>query len=133
MDPTKKIWECQVIDTTLTISNGYASLPSDYLSLVALGYSHNNDGKIDWFYYRNTNRAKGYRVVSTPSKSSGLSYQLQFFTGYPYTPNILRYQKRLDDFEDIGTEYCVLPGELLFAVAKMLRFEDIMQEQNNIP
>ncbi|HUT00622.1 MAG TPA: hypothetical protein VMY59_09925 [Candidatus Thermoplasmatota archaeon] len=124
----QKQWECQVTDTSLTVSGGIASLPSNFLSMISIGHSHQNDGKIDWFYYNNSLRPQGYRLIPTGSRLTGYSYNIKFFNGYPFTPNILRYQKKFELFEDNGVEYIPLPGELLYEVAKLLRIEDIAHD-----
>ena len=124
----EKPWEGLVTDSSLTITDGIAPLPNDYITLVTLGYSVNSDSKINWYYYRDADGGEGYRPVPTFSKSTGLSWTLHFFTGYPYQPNICRYQKKLDDFEDTGVEYSFFPGELLLKVAHLLRIEDYEPE-----
>lgn len=124
----EKPWEGLVVDTSITINNGVASLPSDFISLIALGHSINSDGRIDWYYYRDSYGSSGYRPVSTFSKYSGQTWSLKFFTGYPYQPNICRYQKKLDDFVDTGVEYSFFPGELLLKVGQLLRIEDYEPE-----
>jgi len=128
-------WDGQVEQTSLTVRNSYASLPSDLVSLVAVGYDQEGDGKAEWFYYKSGRRGHGYRLVPTFTKAAGLSWQIQLFSGWPYVPNLVLYQKRLEDFEDSGTEYSFFPGELLLRVAQMIRqgeFEKGSDKYNRI-
>jgi hypothetical protein len=120
----ERVWDDQVRATSLTVSSGYASLPSDMVSLVAVAWDQDSDGKPEWYYYRDGDQGRGYRIVPTHTKAAGTSWQIQMFTGWPYTPNMCLYQKKLEDFEDTGTEYSFFPGELLLRVAQLIRQEE---------
>ena len=126
----ERAWDAQVVSTSLTVSNSYASLPTDLISLVAIGYDQDGDGKAEWYYYKDGTRGHGYRLVPTHTKAAGTTWQIQLFTGWPYVPNLVLYQEKLDDFEDTGTEYSLFPGELLIRVAQMI-YQGEYEKDNN--
>ena len=117
-------WTGLVVDTPLTIIDFIATFPSDFISLVSLGHSIIDDGKINWYYYRDAAGYEGYTLIPVFSKDVGMVWKAKFSGSYPYSPNVCRYQKKLSDFTATGTEYSFFPGDLLFAVAKYLRIID---------
>jgi hypothetical protein len=117
-------WEDQIAETSLTVTNKQATLPSDMLRILAVGYDNNSDKKAEYYYYSQAEASKGYTIIDSFTKAAGHSKVLHLYEGAPFEINLLRYQKRLEKYTDTGTEYLFFPGELLLKTAQLIAVEE---------
>ena len=124
-----RLWEELITREPLTVTNRVASLPSDLGEIVSIGGDSNGDGKIDFYYYQDSNdEDKGYYITNTYTKAAGKSQTLTFYLSPQYTP-ILLYVKTLEDFTAAeatgGTDiYLFYPESLMLAKAKEIYLLD---------
>jgi len=119
----KAFWEDLMKQSSLTLTNKVASLPSDYAKTYGVFHDSDGDGKPDFFYYNNGKYENGYRLQRTFSKAAGSSFTMSFFRDPSYTVTLL-YQALLEDYTGEGTEYLFFPGELMLKQAQILYKED---------
>jgi len=114
-------WEYLWVDLELSLVDRQQTLPSNWLRNIVIGTDQDNDGKLDYYYYRYGRKGRGFKIVSDFKggvAAAGKSYVIKFFFD-PVTPVIMRYQKILPDFEDSGVEPSYFPGELLLRTAQL--------------
>lgn len=119
---TYKPWDGLVKRAELTLSNGRAVLPADWVMTLAV-FNADDSGYPTQYYYRDARQVGGYRVVSSFDKDTGHVVEYEFFDA-PSGPVYLLYQMDLGDFVGSGTEYSFYPGELLLAIAQKIHIEE---------
>lgn len=123
-----KDWDYLVKD--LELSGDYAldsdysvTLPDDFGRIMKVGYDSDNDGKMDFYFYKGGDVTSGYKIRDTFTKAAGHSFSMTFFRSPSSTITVV-YQAVLTDFTASGTEYSYFPGDLLFAMAKKVYLEE---------
>jgi hypothetical protein len=100
-----------------------ATLPADIGVLLQVYSDTDEDGKPDYWYYRNGEIHEGFRFLSGFTKAAGHSTSIQFYMA-PLEPLFAKYQARLEDFDGEGTEYSFFPKNLVLRKMQHLRCLD---------
>lgn len=117
-----RAWNDMLYDVALDVTDYIAALPSDMARIVEVFYDTDSDGKKEGGWYHRGPRNKGFKIITSGDKDLGYTYKIRFYQTLGQSP-ILRYQKKLDDFEDFedhseNVQYSFFPGELLIRAAQ---------------
>lgn len=110
-------WDLLVKNANLTLGGTdgrTANLPSDFSGeVIAVGVDTNSDGKLDYFYYRDsTDVSTSYKIRYVFATATGFTGTIQFQSDPQNTPVII-YKIKLPAFTGSGTEYSFFPFDLL--------------------
>lgn len=119
----RRDWEDLIVRQTLSLTDKSASLPSNFGRVLRVWHDSDEDGKPDYYYYRQARYDDGYYISDSFTKAAGHSKTITFFQDPTHTVT-LEYIKTLDHFVGSGDEYSFFTPDLLIRTAQKIHIEE---------